>query len=233
MKKSTNIKSKSESPATCEVSNGKCIWGGIDMSKEHYYCVILQGKDIPKEIYDTLIQNKTFAVSVKDKKINVHIPMDKNQPLCMGVLCEVKQEYIDDILIGVTTYKEYVDKHFTNKLDKNKVYCLIPYTDEPICKFEINDNIKTLNNVYESFKSNPDDGMVISECISYTSNNKERIILSPFMCFTHLTYMTKFNKSKKPFIDIMNGIDIDNCEVQFKYPNNDYCTITFNMKNSK
>lgn len=53
------------------------------------------------------------------------------------------------------------------------------------------------------------------------------------MCFTHLTYMTKFNKSKRHFIDIMNGIDIDNCEVQFKHPNNDYYTITFNMKNSK
>lgn len=232
MKKSTNIKSKSQLSAENE-SSDKCIWGGIDMSKEHYYCVILPGNDIPKEIYDIFIQNKIFAIHVKDKKVNIYIPIDKKSSLYVGILCEVKQEYIDEISIGTTSYKDYVDKHFTNKLDKNKTYCLIPYIDEPIYEFTMNDNIKTLNDVYESLKSDIDDSVIMSECTSYTSNNEERIILSPFICFSYLAYMTRFSKSKKPFIDILKGVDIDNCEVKFGYPYNDYYTITFNMKNSK
>lgn len=232
MKKSTNIKSKSQLSATNE-SFDKCIWGGIDMSKEHYYCVVLPGIDIPKEIYDILIHNKTSAIHVKDRKVNIHIPTDKESSLYVGVLCEVKQKYIDEISIGTTSYKDYIDKHFTNKLDKNKTYCLIPYINEPIYEFTINDNIKTFNDVYESLKSNIDGNVVMSECTSYTLNNEERVILSPFICFSYLAYMTRFIKSKKPFIDILKGIDIDNCEVKLGYPYDDYYTITFNMKNSK
>lgn len=231
MKKSTNIESKSKSSITNE-SSGKCIWGGIDMSKEHYYCVVLPGMDIPKEIYDILIQNKTFAIHVKDRKVNMYIPTDKESSSYVGVLCEVKQEYIDEISIGITSYKDYVDKHFTNKLDKSKTYCLIPYIDEPIYEFTMNDNIKTLNDVYESLKSDIDGNVIMSECTSYTSNNEERVILSPFICFSYLAYMTKFIKSKKQFIDILKGVDIDNCEVKLGYPYNDYYTITFNMKNN-
>lgn len=231
MKKSTNIKSKSQLSAANE-SSDKCIWGGIDMSKEHYYCVVLPGMDVPKEIYDILIHNKTSAIHVKDGKVNIHIPTDKESSLYVGVLCEVKQEYIDEISIGTTSYKDYIDKHFTNKLDKNKTYCLIPYIDEPIYEFTINDNIKTFNDVYESLKSNIDGNVIMSECTSYTSNNEERAILSPFICFSYLAYMTRFIKSKKPFIDILKGVDIDNCEVEFGYPYNDYYTITFNMKNN-
>ena len=233
MKKSTNIKSKSQ-PSVTNESSGKCIWGDIDMSKEHYYCVVLPGKDIPKEIYDILMQNKIFVIHVKDRKINVYIPMDGEPLLYTGVICEVKQEYIDEISIGTTSYKNYVDKHFANKLDKNKTYCLIPYIDEPICEFTMNDNIKTLNDVYELLKSGIDDSVIMSECTSYTSNNKERVILTPFICFSYLACMTRFNKNEKPFIDIdiLRGIDIDNCEVKLGYPYDNYYTITFNMKNN-
>lgn len=232
MKKQTNIKSKNQLSAANE-SSDKCIWGGIDMSKEHYYCVVLPGMDVPKEIYDILIHNKISAIHVKDRKVNIYIPTDKESSLYVGVLCEVKQEYIDEISIGTTSYKDYIDKHFTNKLDKNKTYCLIPYIDEPIYEFAMNDNIKTFNDVYESLKSNIDGNVIMSECTSYTSNNEERIILSPFICFSYLAYMTRFIKSKKPFIDILKGVDIDNCEVKLGYPYNDYYTVTFNMKNSK
>ena len=232
MKKQTNIKSKNQLSAANE-SSDKCIWGGIDMSKEHYYCVVLPGMDVPKEIYDILIHNKISAIHVKDRKVNIYIPTDKESSLYVGVLCEVKQEYIDEISIGTTSYKDYIDKHFTNKLDKNKTYCLIPYIDEPIYEFTMNDNIKTFNDVYESLKSNIDGNVIMSECTSYTSNNEERIILSPFICFSYLAYMTRFIKSKKPFIDILKGVDIDNCEVKLGYPYNDYYTVTFNMKNSK
>lgn len=212
------------------------------MNKEHYYGIETQGVEISKEDYDRLIQNKLPAIYINNKKINVQIPITQNITAYYGVVCEIKQEYFDKISNGeITSHKQYINNYFVNKLDKNNSYCLMPYIDGFVGKLEVNGNPKTLNESYEFVKSLSGFNIELpDEYCPYKIDNEIPsnkamlgIIGVLLMACSCISGIEETDEVLIKIKDVLSGINIDNCEASFKYPNVDYYTVTFNMKNSK